>query len=114
MYCAVRFFVRLYNEELLTEALALSSQQLATQGWSFVSLAQNVTSHLKQAVICCAKLAPPALRATSPSRGRHALLGRIVQDAGLAQHGTNPLSYHVIFCAKPERCKQAYGKGVSR
>ena len=34
MYCVVRFFVRLYNEELLTEAIAFSSQQLATQGWS--------------------------------------------------------------------------------
>jgi hypothetical protein len=40
------FFVRLYDEELLTEAIAFSSQQLATQGWSFVSLAQNVTLHL--------------------------------------------------------------------
>ena len=34
VYCAVRFYVSLYNEELLTEAIAFSSQQLATQGWS--------------------------------------------------------------------------------
>ena len=39
-----------------------------------------------------------------------ALLGRIVQDASLAQHEKNPLSNYVIFCAKLEICKQASRK----
>ena len=41
-----RFFVRLYNEKLLTEAIAFSSQQLSTQGWSVASLAQHETLSL--------------------------------------------------------------------
>jgi len=41
----------LYNEELLTEAIAFSSQQLAMQGWSVVSLAQSETFPLENHVI---------------------------------------------------------------
>ena len=55
------------------EVIAFSSQQLATQG---CSVGQPL----------CHFVTPP------PQGGDHALLGRIVQDASLAQHGTYPLS----------------------
>lgn len=53
---------------------------------------------------------PLSLRDASPTEGDHALLGRIVQDASLAQHETNPLSNHVIFCAKQKDTSKTRAK----